>query len=135
MKDVSPPVFEEYARLRRVEAYVRSRYAEPIDLQTVAEIALMERSAFSRFFSQKVGFPFSRWLSHVRLHKACELLTSSGDRNITDIAFDVGFSNLRSFQRSFKRHFGMTPVEYRRGHRPRGPLCSAMHPVLQEKRY
>lgn len=46
-----------------------------------------------------------------KLNKACELL-SSGEYNVSEVAYMTGFSTLSHFSRSFKSNFGISPTEY-----------------------
>ena len=104
--------FEYYARLRKIKAYVSDRYSEKICLADAACIVCMEPKSFSKFFRQKVGHPFHVWLSCIRICKAKQLMSRSED-SITEIAEQVGFSDLRSFERAFKTITGLTPVQFR----------------------
>lgn len=127
MNTLESGVFDQCDRLRRIQAFVSESYTQPIDLSTAARVASMERSSFSRFFRQKVGLPFCQWLTRLRIIRARELLETEKHTSISDIAFAVGFSNLRSFQRSFKRYQGTTPVEHRK--RKLGQLRAAGSPA------
>ena len=40
------------------------------------------------------------------------------DRSVTDICFDVAFTSLGTFSRTFREIVGETPSDYRRGHGP-----------------
>ena len=53
----------------------------------------------------------------LRIEEAMKLLRST-DRQIIDIAFEVGFNNLRTFNRAFSKNLSRTPQEYRRSGRP-----------------
>ncbi len=49
------------------------------------------------------------------------------DRSVTDICFDVGFSSLGTFSRTFREIVGETPSGYRQEHRPMvAPNCVQM---------
>ncbi len=50
------------------------------------------------------------YLRSVRLHKARELL-QTGNRNIAEVAFDVGFNDPLYFSRAFSQEFGFPPTE------------------------
>jgi AraC-like DNA-binding protein len=73
----------------------------------------MEKTYFSAFFREKIGVPFSQWLSRHRIERAVDLMKS---RNyaISEVAARVGFQNLRTFERHFKRHTGQTPRDFER---------------------
>jgi len=55
---------------------------------------------------------FGARLRALRLAKARELLSADGEMNITQVAYEVGFSSPTLFGRLFKEHFGVTPREF-----------------------
>ncbi|MEE8584064.1 MAG: AraC family transcriptional regulator [Acidobacteriota bacterium] len=114
---INPQAFDYYARLRRVRDHLRANSSEPLPMPSAAGLAGMESTYFSDFFRRKVGVPFRRWLEHVRIGLAIQLIHSR-NHSITHIAHEVGFSNLRSFERAFKRRTGLTPTLYKRYVRP-----------------
>ncbi len=59
------------------------------------------------------GTTFFDYLTLFRLEKALPQLTYT-KKTVAEIAYDCGFSNLRSFNRAFKRHIALTPSEYRK---------------------
>ena len=66
----------------------------------------------SRIFAKELKMSFPNYVTHQRLNLACDLLKST-KRNVTDIAYDVGFSSARNFLRCFKEKYGCTPSEWR----------------------
>lgn len=116
--------FHYYTRLRKVKRYVDANYSEPLDLQSVADIAGLEKTYFSRFFHQKTGVCFHEWLTWVRVGHAINLLAYH-DRPITEVALDVGFQDLRTFERAVARCTGNTPRDVRRSLRETDqPKCA-----------
>ncbi len=109
--------FDYYPRLNRLRQYVEESYSEPIPLEKAAGIAALESSYFSTYFRAKVGITFTEWLRQVRLGKAMELMKAS-DFSITHIAYEVGFGDLRTFERAFKKHTRMTPREFKKSVAP-----------------
>lgn len=105
--------FSYYSRLRKVKDYVREHYSENITLDRVARIAAMERSYFSTFFRQKVGLTYRKWLQIQRVGKAIELIKRE-NLSITEVGFSVGFGDLRTFERAFKRWTGLTPRSFKK---------------------
>jgi AraC-like DNA-binding protein len=97
-------------RLARVKRHVDEHYAQSISLAEAAHIAALERTYFCRYFHSKVGVCFADWITRVRINRAL-LMLMSHDHGITDLAFAVGFKDLRTFERAFKKFAGVTPRE------------------------
>ena len=116
---VNDRVFQHYSRLKRVKEYIDDNYDdEEITLEKVASIAAMEKTYFSAYFSKKVGISFTDWLRRIRIAKAMELMEAR-DTSITEIAFEVGFGDLRTFERAFRRYIGRTPSDFRKSVLPK----------------
>ncbi len=105
-------LFDYYPRLKRPRQYVEQSYSGPIPLEKAAGIAALESTYFSSYFRAQVGFTFTEWLRQVRVSKAIELIQAS-NFSITDIGYKVGFGDLRTFERAFKKHTQMTPIEFK----------------------
>ncbi|TCV92407.1 AraC-like DNA-binding protein [Luteibacter rhizovicinus] len=103
-------------RLHRAVNYIDNNYASDISLQTIARLLDMSGSAFSRFFHQHTGYRFIDYVNQTRVQRACARLAES-EAHITDICYEVGFSNLSNFNRRFLAMTGSTPREYRLRHR------------------
>jgi AraC-like DNA-binding protein len=63
-----------------------------------------------------------------------ELMTVS-DRSLTEIAFAVGFQNLTTFERSFRKFFPCPPVQYRTALLEKHDLTPSTHKLLTESQY
>lgn len=114
---VSNPLFvyegNEFAfffcpRLAKVKRHVDEHYAAPLSLGQAAHIAALERTYFCKYFHSKVGVCFADWITRVRINRAL-LMLMSHDHGISDLAFAVGFKDLRTFERAFKKFAGVTP--------------------------
>ena len=102
------------------------RYAEPLDVPTLARIAHVSEAHFIRTFRATFGETPNRYLQRRRVERAMFLLRSGG-RSVTDICMDVGFSSLGTFSRVFRDIVGEPPSVYRaRGPLPPVPSCFAM---------
>ena len=97
--------------LKKLRQYVDDRYAEHISLSEAAQISGLHMSSFCAFFRTAVGIHFTDWLRQVRISKAIELMRNSG-LSIARIAHDVGFVEMITFEREFKKHTGMTPRDF-----------------------
>lgn len=104
---------ESCPQLSRVSRYVRANYASEISVERAAQEAGLERKYFSTFFRKKVGICFRHWVTFVRVGRARQLL---GERrlSISQIAFDTGFQDLRTFERAFQRFTGVSAATLRK---------------------
>jgi AraC-like DNA-binding protein len=114
---ITDAAFQYYERLERVREYVVANLEEPLSLADVARVARTERKYFSVFFKKKVGVCFSVWLHHIRLNAAMDLLKSR-NHTVTEVASLVGYRDVRTFERNFKRYIGMTPRDFKDHVRP-----------------
>ena len=103
------------SRTDRVCRFINDHVTEPITQSQAADLIGMSGPAFSRFFRQRVGMTYSRYVHELRIGHACRLLIES-DRSITDICFASGFNNLSNFNRVFLSIKGVSPRAYRRQH-------------------
>ncbi|OXS53352.1 hypothetical protein B1A99_30300 [Cohnella sp. CIP 111063] len=116
MLDQAPNAMSDvdFNRLNRVIAYINENYQLPISLRDVAKEEFLSAYYLSHFFKEKVGLTFSECLNQVRLQKAVELLLSESSRTITELALSVGYPNVKSFNRSFKLKYRMSPYRYKK---------------------
>jgi AraC-like DNA-binding protein len=89
------------------------RFAEALDLHTIATEVASSPFHFLRIFRQEIGLTPHQYLVRTRLRHAVRLLAET-DRPVTAIALDVGFADLSNFIRTFRAHVGDTPSAYRR---------------------
>ena len=100
-------------RLDEVYLFIQENFHRPISLEEVAQVANMSTSAFSHYFKRSTNRNFSAFLRDIRLGHASRLLTTT-QLNISEIAFQCGYSNLSNFNRLFKKYKEMTPFAYRK---------------------
>ena len=117
---------EQNRRLLRARDAMDRAYADPLDVAAVAAIAHSSPAHFSRSFRATFGETPHRYLQRRRVERAMFLLRET-DRSITDICFDVGFTSLGTFSRTFSAIVGATPTEYRASNPPiEAPHCFQM---------
>lgn len=92
---------------------VRERYHEDLSLEMIADSLGLTPSYVSRYVKEKTGSNFSDCLNEVRIRKAKELLRTS-NAQVREIATRVGYVNVTSFIRMFKKVTGVTPSDYRK---------------------
>jgi AraC-like DNA-binding protein len=116
----SPNVAGATARDRRraVETalWIDAHSDREIDLEHAAGRAGLSPFHFLRLFSGVLGVTPHQYLVRSRLRHAARLLADE-ERSITDIAYDVGFSDLSNFVRTFHRAAGVSPLKFRQASR------------------
>jgi len=85
---------------------------QPHTVESLASIAHMSRSAFARRFVECFNRPPMDYLREVRLRRAAQFLNRD-DLSVDEIASKVGFSSRSHFSRTFRDHFGTSPLTFR----------------------
>ncbi|MEX3962164.1 AraC family transcriptional regulator [Paraburkholderia sp. EG286B] len=99
-------------RINHVLAFIGKNLSQELRETELAELAGQSVSAFSRYFRRHTGVSFVRYVNQLRINLACQLLMS-GELNITDICYQVGFNNLSNFNRQFLLIKEMSPSRWR----------------------
>lgn len=93
--------------------YINEHLSEEIYMDVLAEKLKMSSGYLSSYFKAKTGKNIVDYINETRIAKATSLLTD--DRiKIHDAAKAVGYQNITSFNRMFKKYTGVTPSEYRK---------------------
>lgn len=103
-------------KFRLILKYIEQNYANDITLEELASIAGYSTYHFSRIFKKYSSTTFINFLNRRRIKEAELLLLESGS-SITDVAMQVGFASLTTFNRVFKSINGCTPSEYKKLYR------------------
>ena len=110
-------------RMLRARDAIDRAYAQPLDIQSLASVAHVSEAHFIRTFKATFGETPHRYLQRRRVERAMFKLVET-DRSVTDICFDVGFTSLGTFSRTFHDIVGCTPSEYRERESPKNvPNC------------
>jgi AraC-like DNA-binding protein len=102
--------------IARALGVIHSRYAEQLDVETLAREAGVSRSLLGKRFVTLLGEPPMRYCARWRLHTAANQLREGKD-SAAEIAFAIGFQSEAAFNRAFKREFGEPPMTWSRRQR------------------
>jgi len=103
-------------RVLKVKNYISKNYRDEVRLSTLADIAGMSPSAFSRFFKLHTGRNLSEYIIEIRLGYASRMLVDT-TKGIAEICYACGFNNLSNFNRIFKKKKKCSPSEFRENYR------------------
>lgn len=106
----------EIDSLRLVCRKIEQSIDEAVKLDDLAKLAGMNTHRLTDLFLYFVGHTIEEYHILIRMGVAVRLLTETND-SITDIAYMVGYANVRSFGKEFKKHTHFTASEYRRKYR------------------
>lgn len=99
-------------RIEKVLSYIHNHLYEPIELNTLAEIACLSKDHFIRLFKHETSTTPLQFINQKKIEKA-QLLLVTEDMPVKDIAFTVGFDDYSYFNRLFRKMTGVTPKEYK----------------------
>lgn len=93
---------------------VQNSHDHLLPLDEAAEACNLSRSRFSAVFKEHMGISFNAFALRHRLNAAANLLCSSPECSMKEVAQESGFSDVSHFYRAFKRIFHCTPLEFTR---------------------
>jgi len=111
-RSAADPHLRDLARLRRVRDRIDREYAQPLDVEALAQGAHMSAGHLSRQFRLVYGESPYAYLMTRRIERAMALLRR-GDLSVTEVCFAVGCSSLGTFSSRFTELVGVPPSTYR----------------------
>lgn len=122
--------------LRRARDHLDRHFAEPFDLDQLAEIAGMSRFHFLRSFATTYRTTPAAYLAERRVERAQDLLRAA-NLTVTEVCHAVGYSSLGSFSSRFREIVGESPSDFQRRYaaagNPRIPGCYVFMAGLVER--
>ena len=112
-----------HRQIEQIACCIAENCCSPLSLNSIAEQFYMNKCYLSRIFKEITGFTVNGYLHARRIQKARSLLIQNS-MNISEVAEAAGYENLTYFERVFKKHTGMSPLEYRRQYGKRGRRIS-----------
>lgn len=100
-------------RLISIIEYINKNYNKKLTLSTIAEQEYISIHYLSKFFKNRVGIGFNKYLNLFRLNKSMNDLLNS-NKMILEIALDHGFSSVKAYTMLFKETYKETPSSFRK---------------------
>jgi AraC family transcriptional regulator len=106
---------EEYIRrIHKVQDYIEHHLGQSMSIEELSNAAGFSKYHFSRIFQGMVHEPLAHYVNRIRMESALFLLAHRTDKNMTDIAYELGYTDSAVFSRAFKNYYGTSPREYRK---------------------
>lgn len=96
----------------RVRTFIEHHLAERLDIDRLARSAQLSRAHFVRVFAAATGLAPSAYVFATRMERAARLLVAT-DGPVAEIAGACGFADANYFAKAFRRHFSVSPSQYR----------------------
>jgi transcriptional regulator GlxA family with amidase domain len=98
--------------VRAAQEFIEANYQEKFTVDELAEKFAVGRRTFERRFKQATNNSVIEYIQRVKIEAAKRSFESSR-KNITEVMFDVGYTDTKAFREVFRRITGLTPIEYR----------------------
>lgn len=99
--------------LEKVIDYIHSNYYKEVTIEELSMQAFLSQSHFCRLFKEYAGMTVKELTQRIRINEACNLLIST-NKKIGDIAYEIGYNDVKHFNSLFKKITGKTPNEYKK---------------------
>lgn len=93
--------------------YIQQNYLRQLTLKDLSDTFHFSQKYISRFFKENFHITLFQYVNYLRLNHAKHLLETT-DLSVTEISLHSGFSNVSYFIRSFKKSYGLSPLQYRK---------------------
>jgi AraC-like DNA-binding protein len=111
--NASKDITKNMRRIQLILKYVVENYRRKISLSEIASKVSLSETAFCAFFKRETGKSFISFVNEYRLEAVCSGLKNCPDKDISQIAWACGFTDIPYFNRYFKKMKRHSPREWR----------------------
>ncbi len=105
---------KHYSEVQKTMVYINENLSEELTLKMLADIAHMNKTYYSTVFKKVTGMTVWEYILNARIELAKSILIKHGSEySITEIFGLCGFNNATAFNKTFKKHTGKTPTEFK----------------------
>ena len=98
--------------IHRVQDYIERHYQDRLNLEELADIAQLGRRTFQRRFKRAAHYTVNTYIQKIRVEAAKKFLEYDG-LTVSEIIYEVGYTDFEAFRKIFKRETGLSPLQYR----------------------
>lgn len=100
--------------MRRVVMHCLNNFKNSaLSLENISVELHLSKYYISHIFTNKIKISFNDFINEMRIEEACRLLKSDSKLSATQIAYEVGFGSIRTFNRAFVKFKGISPREFK----------------------
>ena len=103
---------EHQKKINMAIDYISNHLDEKLDLDKLSDISAISPYHFHRIMSAYLGEPIGSYIIRCKIEASSTLLKYSSQQ-IDEIAYKIGYDSPASFTKAFKKHFGVSPTEFR----------------------
>ena len=97
-----------------IVSYINSNFQKPLTIKSIAGEFGYSQSYIAHIFYEQLKIPFRTYLGSVRSEYAKDLILKTA-KSLTEISYECGYNSLNTFCRCFKKRYGVTPSEIKKG--------------------
>lgn len=107
---------EAKERFQRMFVYIQKNYAKKITISQLSKQEHLNANYLSHFFKNTSYLGLSSFVNYIRVYHA-EMLLLTTDKSVSEVSYEVGFSDLKFYHRTFKLWYQTTPHQHRKYYR------------------
>lgn len=98
--------------IKKAQKFIENNFQEKFTIDQLSAKCALSRRSLERRFKKATNNTVSEYIQRVKIEAAKKSFETSR-KNITEVMFDVGYSDTKSFRGTFKKITGMTPFDYK----------------------
>ena len=107
--------YDDYVRLiNKTEDFIEINLNHQITLADVAKYVNFSEFHFHRLFTKYSEETLNQFVTRIKMERSAVYLAVNTEISITDIAFNYGYNSSSSYNKAFKKHYGVSPTEFRK---------------------
>ncbi len=99
--------------VKKIKHYMLDHLYTPFQVKDLAMSLFISPSYCHAVFKRETGVPLMTYFGNLRLQEAKKQI-ALGEQSLIDIVYSLGFYDYNYFSRAFKKHFGITPAQYKK---------------------
>jgi transcriptional regulator GlxA family with amidase domain len=98
--------------IREAQSFIESNFQKKITIDELAAMAAMGRRTFERRFKKATSNTVVEYMQRVKIEAAKKSLEHNR-KNVSEVMYDVGYTDTKAFRTTFKKITGLSPIDYR----------------------